>query len=244
MRSEQFITSVLKKSAEENINCQEKLPLGEDAIGNPVFAKTYDGPTFYRHTCVTGACKGAFIRRLLITLSCLYEKDEACFLVLSPSMEYAELLKLTNIDITVPYVRTKEDFGMVKSTIEELVARRDIGVEKFPKLFIVMDGLENLPSFNESEMLDEYREIFDLVSRRENVEVITGVDLKKSIFSGSPGAFVGVGNCLVSTREEGKADVTYVGGDVTLSAPAPIVYPTEPDLADTVVFLNSIDTRN
>ena len=75
MRSEQFITSVLKKSAEENINCQEKLPLGEDAIGNPVFAKTYDGPTFYRHTCVTGACKGAFIRRLLITLSCLYEKD-------------------------------------------------------------------------------------------------------------------------------------------------------------------------
>ena len=90
----------------------------------------------------------------------------------------------------------------------------------------------------------EYREIFDLVSRHDDVEVITGVDLKKSIFSGSPGAFVGVGNCLVSTREEGKADVTYVGSDVTLSAPAPILYPTEPDLADTIVFLNSIDKRN
>lgn len=240
MRSEEFIGTVLQKCAKQEINAREKLPLGEDAAGNIVFAKKYLGQTFYKHTCVTGACKGKFIRRFLITLSCLYEKDEACFLILSPSLEYAELLKLRTIDATVPYVQTKEELAAAKKTIAELITMRDLGVEHYPKLFIVLDGLERLSACNENETLEEYREIFDLTARRADVELITGVDLKKSIFSGSPGAFVGVGNCLVSAREEGKADVTYVGEDVTLSPPAPIVYPIEPSLRDTVAFLNTL----
>ena len=61
-----------------------------------------------------------------------------------------------------------------------------------------------------------------------------------SIFCGFPGACGGVGNCLVTTREVGKADVTYVGDDVALSMPVPMRYPSEPSIIETIIFLNSI----
>ena len=56
------------------------------------------------------------------------------------------------------------------------------------------------------------------------MDIITGVDLMQSIFSGYPGAFVGVGNALVTTREQGKADVTLVADDASLSLPVAIEY--------------------
>ena len=93
---------------------------------------------------------------------------------------------------------------------------------------------------NRNEDLEEYRDIIDLLARRENVELIAGVELTKSIFSGYPGAFVGVGNCLVATREMGKADVTYVNDDASLTMPTPITYPSAPAIMETILFFNSV----
>ena len=107
-------------------------------------------------------------------------------------------------------------------------------------MFLVLDGLESIEGCNANGDLEEYRAIFDLFPRRSDVDVITGVDLMKSIFSGYPGAFVGVGNCLVSLREDGKADVTYVAEDGGLSLPTPIHYPSHPSITETVIFLNSL----
>ena len=63
-----------------------------------------------------------------------------------------------------------------------------------------MDGLEELEGSNTRGDLEEYREILEFLARETNVETIVGADLMKSIFSGDPGVFVGVGNCLVTTR--------------------------------------------
>ena len=109
-----------------------------------------------------------------------------------------------------------------------------------PKLFLVLDGLEELEGNNRNGDFEEYRTIFELFMRREDVDVITGVDMQKSIFSGYPGAFAGIGNCLVSIRGEGKADVTYVQDDCSLSLPIPVVYPDTPSVTETVIFLNAL----
>ena len=107
-------------------------------------------------------------------------------------------------------------------------------------MFVVLDGLDELEACNESGDLAEYREIFDILMRKEGVDVICGADLARSIFSGFPGAFLGVGNCLITTREEGKADVTYVGEDSGLSLPLPMTYPSEPSVMESVIFFNSL----
>ena len=70
--------------------------------------------------------------------------------------------------------------------------------------------------------------------------MITGAELMRSIFSGYPGAFVGVGNCLVTTREEGVADVTYVQDNSSLSLPTVLHYPSMPSFTETVIYLNSL----
>ena len=110
----------------------------------------------------------------------------------------------------------------------------------YPKLFLVLDGLESLPECNVEEDLAEYRDIYKLLMRKDGVEIITGVDLKKSIFAGFPGAFLGVGNCLITIDESGKADLTYVSDDSSLSLPISIDCPSEPSLAESVSFFNSL----
>jgi regulator of sigma E protease len=74
---------------------------------------------------------------------------------------------------------------------------------------------------------------------KKEVTLISGTDLIKSIFSGYPGAYVGIGNCLVTTREDGKADVTYVGEDSALTMPAPISYPCQPSFTETLIAFNA-----
>ena len=127
------------------------------------------------------------------------------------------------------------------TTIKELLAQREDG-KGYPHLFIVLDGLEELGESDRNSDLEEYRNIFDLFTRREDVDVICGTELMRSIFSGYPGAFVGVGNCLVSLREDGKADVTYVNDDATLSLPIPVHYPNEPSVMETIIYLNALPT--
>lgn len=243
MRAEDFMSIISEKTGGENAlkTLREQIPLGIDAYGEIVCAQTREHFYTAQHTCVTGGRRTECIRRILLTLSCLYERSEVNFLILSPRAEYGELLKLQGADITVPFVRTKTDFENGILCVKELLALYKQG-KGYPKLILVLDGLEELDKSNDTLRgdLEEYRNVFDLLAREQNVQVISGVDLIKSIFSGNPGVFVGVGNCLVTTREEGKADVTKVGEDCSLSLPTAIEYPQIPSVTETVILLNSI----
>ena len=241
MRSDAFMSAIsaLANDDEKFEELKKGLPLGEDSVGNILLSQKREKPLTVRNTCVTGVGRCGFIRRFLLTISCLYEKSEACFFILSPRQEYGELLRLRNMDVTVPYIRTKADLNLAVETIKELLRLREFG-QGYPHLFLVLDGLEELPDCNRNGDLEEYRQIFDLFARRTDVDLVCGADLMRSIFSGYPGAFVGVGNCLVTIREEGKADVTYVGDDASLSLPIPMRYPTEPNFTETVVYFNAL----
>lgn len=244
MRTEEFITAVSRQAKENETfeTLKKGLPLGEDMSGNILLAQKQDKSLTVRNTCVTGVGRTNFIRRLIITLSCLHEKEEACFFVLSPRTEYGELLRLHSVDITVPYVNDKSDLDGAVETLKELIRMRAFG-GGYPRLFLVLDGLDELPDCNKNGDLSEYREIFTLLMRKADVEIICGVDLARSIFAGFPGAFLGVGNCLVTTREEGKADLTYVNEDSSLTLPVPMVYPGEPTVMESIIYLNALPTE-
>ncbi len=241
MRSEEFISSLteLCKDEEGIRTLRAGVPLGRDVTDNIVLAQKREKPFMVRHTCVTGVRKTAFIKRVICTLSCLYEKTEANFLIVSPKSEYGELLRLLGVDMTVPFIREKEDIAGCLACVKELISisAREKGC---PRLILILDGLEEVNGCNANGDLEEYRSFFDLLARKDNVEIISGVELMRSIFSGYPGAFVGVGNCLVTTTEEGKADVTYVGEDSSLSMPTPMYFPSAPSITETVILLNSL----
>lgn len=241
MNMEEYVASLAALCADEGKlkELRTGLPLGRDVVDNIVLSQKRERPFTVRHTCVTGGKRVDFIRRMLLAISRLYTREEACFLIVSPKTEYGELMRANGMDVAVPYVFTKDDLSLAIKTVKELLSQRQTG-RGYPHFFLVLDGLERIEGCNVNGDLAEYREIFDLFTRRSDVDVITGVDLMKSIFSGYPGAFVGVGNCLVSLREEGKADVTYVNEDGGLSLPTPISYPAQPSITETVIFLNSL----
>ena len=240
MRTEELIAAVSNLSEGEDFErIRMGLPLGKDVANNIVVSQKREKPLTIRNTCVTGKRRSAFIRRIAVTLSCLYDKNEVCFFVLSPRTEYGELLRLRSADVTVPYIRNKEDLDGAVKTLKELIDMRKEG-NGYPRLILILDGLDELPECNANGDFEEYRDIYDILMRRVDVDVITGAELMRSIFSGYPGAFVGVGNCLVSTREEGKADVTYVNDDSSLTLPIPMTYPSEPSVMESIIFLNSV----
>ena len=238
MRTEEYISFLTGKGQEDIQKFRDGTPLGLDATDGVIFSQTREHPFTVRHTCVTGVGRTAFIKRLLVALSFLYEKTEANFLVLSPRLDYGELIRLHSLDITAPFLRQKSDLDAAMRCVKELVDlhTRERGC---PKLFLVLDGLEELDGCNKNGDLEEYRNIFELLARQKNIEVISGAELIKTIFSGYPGAFVGVGNCLVTTRESGKADVTYVGDDSSLSLPTLLRYPDAPSFTETVIWANA-----
>ncbi len=233
MKAEEFLSS-LSEISEKNVYRFEQIraciPLGRDDAGNIAVA--------HHHVCVTGAGRSEFIRRLVVTLSCLYDRSEAMFLILSPYAEYSELLRLRAADVTVPFINNYADYLSALDTVRELVRMRSLNVG-YPRLFVVTDGLEELPDVKRDGMLDPYRLCFEAVGAGR-VEIITGADLLKSIFSGYPGAFVGIGNCLVTPKGEGKADVTYVNADSSLTLPKEIRYPDTPSLTQSIDFFNSL----
>ena len=142
MRSDAFISSIsaLAGDDEKFEELKKGLPLGEDTVGNILISQKREKPLTVRNTCVTGVGRCGFIRRFLLTISCLYEKSEACFFILSPRQEYGELLRLRNMDVTVPYIRTKSDLNLAVETIKELLRLREFG-QGYPHLFLVLDGL-------------------------------------------------------------------------------------------------------
>ena len=242
MRTEEYISFLTEKSKDDKEKFRSATPIGRDLTDGVIFSLSSTRPLAFKHTCVTGVGRTAFIKRLLITLSFFYDKSEANFLVVSPRADYGELIRLHSLDITVPFIREKDDLQGVENCIKELVDLHTRG-RGCPKLYLVLDGLEELDGCNKNGDLEEYRNIFDLVARQPNIEVITGADLIKTIFSGYPGAFVGIGNCLVTAQMGGKADYTFVNDDSSLSMPAPLYYPDAPSCMETVIWANAVQGK-
>lgn len=240
MRAEEFISSlsdVSNRNAYRFDQLRSCVPLGMDESGNFAVAHRQENAARYFHTCVTGDGKSDFIARLVVTLACLYERSEATFLVLSPCELYSDLLRLKYADVTVPYVRSAEDVFAALETVRTLTnARRNL--KGRPRLVVALDGLDELPDAENDGTLQIYRDFLEAVGGAG--EVVSGADLSKSVYGGYPGAFVGVGNCLVTPKSAGKADVTYVESDSSLTVPREIEYPGSPSLAETVDFFNSI----
>ena len=244
MRTEEWI-SLLQEQTEDDeerrlLKCG--LPLGVGAAGETIVSQKREHPYIARLTCVTGGKRTAFIKRFLMTLSYFYPRSEANFLILSPRDDYGEMLRLQGMDATTLYIQSKEDLEGAKTCVKELL-KLHAEHRGCPKLFLVLDGLEELDGCNQNGDLEEYREFAELFACEKNADLIVGAELMRSIFSGNPGVFVGTGNCLVTTREEGKADVTYVGDDFSLSLPTTLTFPDEPSLTESVILFNSLQKK-
>lgn len=241
MRTDEFLSRVSALStadAERFEAVRGGLPLGETDENEIVVAHRELIPERYHHTCVTGASKTEFISRLLLTLTCLYEKAEAAFLLVSPDLSYGRFMKLNGADVTVPFINSQSDLDGVLKTIASLAKLRE-GKKRAPKLFVVVDGIEEFADADKRSTLECYRPFFEAVGT-SGIELITGVDLTQTVFVGYPGVFVGVGNCLVTPSSGGEADVTYVNVDGSMSAPKSFRYPNLPTVAESIAFLNGI----
>ncbi|MBQ8374462.1 MAG: hypothetical protein IJX98_02670 [Clostridia bacterium] len=241
MRTDEFLAKVSEISKTDALGFEtvrDCLPLGVDSANTVVAAHRENMVERYHHTCVTGGMRGEFISRLVLTLACLYEKTEAAFLIVSPDLSYGKLMKLAAADITVPFITNKADVAAVLSTVQEL-ARMRITKRRYPKLFVVLDGLETLDDEDRANTLDCYRPFFEAVGTT-GIEIITGVELTKTVFAGYPGAFVGIGNCLVTPSVGGEADITYVGADASMTMPKKFTYPSSPEIENSIEFFNGI----
>lgn len=215
---------------------RDSLPLGEYSDGEYVLSHRVVDAERYHHTCVTGALRAEFISRLLLTLSGLYKKSESVFFIVSPNLSYGQFMKLKDSDFIVPFVTSSGDIPPILEAVRTLAKMRE---EKSSgaKTFLILDGLESLESEEKRFSLDCYRSFFEAVGT-SGIEVITGVDLARTIFAGYPSTFVGIGNCLVAPSVGGEMDVTYVGVDGTVGLPKKCQYPSLPAL------LECIEQRN
>ena len=148
---------------------------------------------------------------------------QKAFIILSPKREYGAILRLKNADVTFPYLRSKKDFLAILDGFSPLFERIKAG-KSVQETYFVLDGLEELDGG------DTWLKLYTLFFEKTdglNVNIITGVDFKKTAFCANPQLFVGLKNCLLTTDEDGEADVTRVlsGGEITL--PKQIIYPRE-----------------
>ena len=240
MHTEEFLSKLKgedRVDPERVKNLRSFLPLGEYPDGEYVLSHREYDIERYHHTCVTGAMRAEFISRLLLTLSGLYTKSEAIFIVVSPNMHYGQFMKLKNADFTVPFVTGFRDLPPILESVKSLAGMRQ-GKQSEAKTFLVLDGLEFLEPEDKRAGLDCYRPFFEAVGT-SGIEIITGVDLAKSIFAGYPAAFVGIGNCLVAPSVGGEMDVTYVGIDGTMTLPKKCSYPSLPTLSECIEHRNA-----
>lgn len=240
MRTDELIailSEISKTNPTEFERLRAGIPLGVDAFGGVAVSHRENKIERYHHTCVSGALKTEFIKRLILTLACIYEHGETAFLIVSPYLTYGELMNLKNADVTVPFIRGGEDLKQVLDCLQEIVRMRGEG-KTLPKLFVVLDGIETLAEGDTA--LVSYRPFLDTVGV-SGIEIISGVNLQNTAFGGYPGGFVGVGNCLVTTGGEGSADLTYVNLDTSMSLPKTISYPSQPSVAECIEFFNEIE---
>ncbi len=241
MRTDEYIkrlSEISKANEAEFERLRAGIPIGEDLAQEIALARAETDVARYHHTCVTGGSRTEFIRRVIFTLSCIYDKSEIAFLIVSPNLAYGELMKLKNADVTVPFIRSGEDLALVLQTVKELARAR--AVERFSaRLFVVLDGLEDLPDDAKQGTFESYRPFFEAVGT-SGIEIITGVELRNSIYAGYPGVFVGVGNALVTPDADGNADVTVVAPDGSMGLPKKIVYPSTPTVRECIEYFNGI----
>lgn len=211
------------KSAGDEKTILHMFPLGVDGEGEIVFAYNQEKGYFRRQICVSGAKRTAYIVKELSLLDSLSKKRETAFVILSPKREYSEVLRLKNADVTFPYLRSKKDFSAILDGFSPLFERIKTG-KSVQETYFVLDGLEELDGGD--TWLKLYMAFFEKTDGL-NVNIITGVDFKKTAFCSNPQLFVGVKNSLLTTDEDGEADVTKVldGGEMTL--PKQIIYPRE-----------------
>lgn len=241
MKTEEFV-SALSEISERNVykfeQVRASIPLGMDEAGTVVVAHREENAARYFHVCVTGENGTAYTAQLALTLACLYEKSAASFLILSPHEKYGELLRLKNADFTVPYLRSVGDLENALATLKEIRQFKTTNAG-CPKHFVVLDGLEELPDAENSGALTAYRRFFEELGG-SGVEIISRVDLSKSIYAGYFGAFAGIGNCIVTPKGAGKADVVFVENDSTLSVPREVDCPDGEPLKDVVDRFNAL----
>ena len=237
METEKFLTE-LATIAQNNEyrfdDLRARLPLGSDSDGKIILSALKSSengfsPAF-RHTCVVGTARTEFIRRLILTLSSVYDRGQSAFLVLSAKREYAELLRLKRADLVAPVLSSVKDvWTAVGFARAQARLRRGNGKNVFGNLFFVLDGLENFANGG----LDCYLPFFKIATEC-GAHVITGVDLKSSVFADSPEQFVGAGNSLVTAMTEGVAGITYVKEDGGLTLPASFAFPSSPTVLEAV----------
>ncbi len=240
MKTEEFLTRI---KGERRVDMQRfedlraQLPLGEYADGEYVLSHRENDVERYHHTCVTGAMRAEFISRLLLTLTGLYQKSEAVFFIVSPNLYYGQFMKLATADVIVPFVTSERDIPPILEAVRALAKQR---AEKRTraKTFLILDGLELLEEEEKRTALDCYRPFFEAVGA-SGIEIITGVDLAKTIFAGYPAAFVGLGNCLVTPSVGGEMDITYVGIDGSMTLPKKCTYPSLPTVAECIELRNA-----
>lgn len=241
MHVEQWIQMLSKISTADEeafLSLRDRIPLGANSDGGIVTAYTAPKKGRLRHLCVTGVARTEFLKGLIVGLSCLYQREEISFFILSPKFDYTQLLSLSSADITLPFVRTYEDCTSALETVKELVRMRQFSSARYPRLVLVLDGLEGIYP-QKDDMLDAYKPFMeDLLAA--DVDMFTGADLLGTIFSGYPGAFVGVGNCLITADECENADVTYVGEDCSLSKPTSFSPSVSTSIDEAITLLNSL----
>ena len=240
MKTEEFLTRIKGESRvdpERFEDLRARLPLGEYADGEYVLAHRENDVERYHHTCITGAMRAEFIARLLLTMAGLYQKSEAVFIIVSPNLYYGQFMKLASADVIVPFLVSERDMPPVLETVRALAKQRE-GKKTRAKTFLVLDGLELLVEEGKRSSLDCYRPFFEAVGT-SGIEIITGVDLAKTIFAGYPAAFVGLGNCLVAPSVGGEMDITYVGIDGSMTLPKKCSYPALPTVSECIELRNA-----
>lgn len=239
MKTEEFVARIKGESRVDPKKFEQLrdcIPLGEYSDGEYVLSHREYDLARYHHTCVTGAMRAEFISRLILTLTGLYEKSKAIFCIVSPNLYYGQFMKLAKSDVTVPFVTSLRDVPPILEAVKTLAEQRKDKTSA-AKTFLVLDGLELLEPEDKRSTLDCYRPFFEAVGT-SGIEIITGVDLAKTIFAGYPAAFVGIGNCLVAPAVGGEMDVTYVGIDGSMTLPKKCAYPSLPTVGE------SIERRN
>jgi hypothetical protein len=229
----------LKTANEDSISLAKRVPLGLLDNGEIAFSQSREKPFNVRHTCVSGEHRTAYILSLLCTLNELYGTGRATFLIVSPKIEYGVLLN-RGLDITLPFVLKKADLTAIQTCVCEIVKAQE-QIKNYPRLVLVLDGLESVEDCNAQKDFAEYRAFFELLARRENVDIITGVDLLGGVFEARPQDFIGAGHCLIAVSDNETADVVYSKKDGGLTLPISACYPSEPSIAEVLAYVNGLD---
>ena len=217
MKAKELVADLLeikRKNVFRFESVRECIPLGRDRYGNVVVAHLGERPTFSHTVLVDGENKTEYLIGMICLLAGLYEDGQVAFNVLSPKREYARLLLLPQADVNVFYTDTKEQFEECRQALLS-----ELENSKKKQIF-VLDGLERFAE----KSLDGTKPYIDFLDKTlgKYCEILMGIDLEKSLFSGFPGAIVGSGNAVLVLKGDGQANLTRVGEDSSLGVPTEI----------------------